>query len=237
MVNPRHIVVDHRYQRDENKSLIAMIAGHPDWRRFGVPVCFKRGETFYCADGQQRINGLLASEHPPLAIPIVWWPVTKLADEAEVFVAINVFRRALHAYDKHRGSVVAEDPASLAIERAVGKAGYTLDAYASNPNSIASIGTVMKIYNRIGEEGLVRTLVQIRESWPGDRLSLQRPFLILVSEVVAEQGEQYSRSKVTTALAKTTPAELSRRAKQLAFDIGGSQQTNLRRALKEASKL
>lgn len=235
MVNPKEVVIDHRYQRPLKQTLVSTIAQAPAWELFGVPICFKRANgMLYCADGQQRIAGVMASENPPKEIPVLSFPMHDLADEAEVFVRINEWRKALQPIEKHKGKIVAGDPPTLAIERAVASAGFTIDtgvgtgpAHARTIQAVAAVGMV---YNRIGEEGLLQTLVCIRDAWPDDPIGLKAQVLRGVGTLIEEQGENYSRVKLTNALKKTTPSAVMRKAAELSLQIGGSKQTNVRNA-------
>ena len=235
MVDPKTIIIDHRYQRPRKNTLIATIAQAPSWEAFGVPVCFRRANgMLYCADGQQRLAGVMESEKPPKEVPIVWFPMHELADEAGVFVMINEWRKQLQPIEKHKGKIQAGDEAALAIEKAVTQAGFTIDtgvsygpAHARTIQAVAGVGV---IYNRIGEEGLLQTLTVIRDAWPDDPRALSTHILRGVAELIEEQGENYNRAKLTTALKKTTPAAVLRKAAELQFDVGGSKLPNVRRA-------
>src|ERR1041385_2238203 len=68
LVDPRMVVIDHRYQRQEKPNLIAAIAASPDWAAFGALSLYERDNTLVCVDGQQRLRGILPTHHPsPLA--------------------------------------------------------------------------------------------------------------------------------------------------------------------------
>lgn len=234
LVNPDLLVIDKRYQRDRKNTLIQQIAQSPSWEAFGVPICFKRDNNmYYVADGQQRVAGLLKSEDPPRLIPIVWFPMEGVEEEAQTFVRINEWRKSLQPLEKHKGKVQANDPAALAIERAVGRAGFSIgtgQALSESPRTIQAIAGVGVIYNRIGEDGLTQTLTVIREAWPDDGTAISTHMLRGVADLIEEQGESYNRSKMISALRKTTPAKLLRKADELRFDFGGSLLTNMRRA-------
>lgn len=233
-ISPDLIVIDKRYQRDRKNTLIQQIAQSPSWKAFGVPVCFKRENGFYyCADGQQRIAGVMSSEKPPKTIPIVWFPLDDVEDEAEVFVRINEWRKQLQPIEKHKGKVLAQDPAALAVERAVLQAGYSIGGgttHADNPRTIQAVAGINVIYNRIGEEGLIQSLVCIRDAWPDDGAGVSTHILRGVAELIEEQGEAYNRAKLTAALRKTTPAQVLRKADEMRFDYGGTKLSNVRRA-------
>lgn len=235
LVDPRTIIIDHTYQRAKKNTLIQQIAQSPSWEAFGVPVCFKRENgMLYCADGQQRIAGMLASEKPPKVVPIVWFDIQDVTDEAEVFVRINEWRKSLQPIEKHRGKIVARDPAALAMERATAQAGFTIDNNsgqgAANARTIQAVAALGVVYNRIGEEGVLQTLTCIREAWPNDPTGIKSHVMRGVAELIEEQGANYNRATLIKALKKTTPGDLIRKADELKFDFGGSKQTQMRRA-------
>ena len=238
MVDPRNIIIDHRYQRPLKNTLVATIAQSPSWELFGIPVCYKRANgMLYCADGQQRIAGVMSSEKPPKEIPVIWFPLHALADEAEAFVRINEWRKALQPIEKHKGKIVAGDPPTLAIERAVSSAGFTIDtgvgSGSAQARTIQAVAGVGVIYNRIGEEGLLQTLVCIKDAWPDDNKAVSTHILRGVAELIEEQGENYNRTKLTNALKKSTPGAIDRKADELRFSFGGSKLTNIRKAFKD----
>lgn len=239
MVDPRTIVIDHAFQRDQKQSVIAAIAANPDPRAFGVPVCFRRDNgILYCADGQQRIAGILASEKPPRTIPVVWHPMPGIKEEAEIFWLINVFRKSLSPLEKHKGALVAQHPADIAIAAVIDDLGFSISKSGS-PKAIAAISALHDIYN-LGGEDLVRdTIVLVSHAWPENRAAFESQLLRVVSEIVDARNKNggYERQKVTTALARTTPAAISRKAEEIHFDQGTSKKESLRRAIKALAKV
>lgn len=235
------IIVDHRYQRDLKPALVAAIAADPRWELFGVPVLFKRENTgmFYCADGQQRITGMKETKEPPKTIPAVWFPVEGLATEAAVFVHINEFRKGLTAIEKHKGKIVAKDPSTLAIERAVETAGLTVSAGKSTQDArnVSAVSALYAIYNTLGEEGVLQTLVVSRDAFTDDSGAFSAPILKGVAEIIAEQDGDYERQKLTRALQRTTVPQILRKTEELRFDLGGSRQRNVRRAIKTLARI
>jgi hypothetical protein len=240
MVDPRVIVVDHRYQRMEKPVLIAAISTDPRWELFGVPVLFKRGNLYYCVDGQQRIAGVLRSATPPKKIPSVWFEKAHLKDEAALFVQINEFRIALSAMEKHKGKIIAENPATLAIERVASLVGVTITdkiGASEEVKTVSAISTLYYIYDQLGEDGLTQTLVVCRDAFGEDTGGFSAPLLRLVANIIEEQGESYTRSTLTEALNKTSPGKLRRKAEEHRFEMGGSLQQNMRRAAKTLAKV
>ena len=243
MVDPFAIVVDHRYQRDIRPALVAAIAANPRWELFGVPVLFRREEgghsVYYCADGQQRIEGIKHTEDPPRLIPAVWFPVNHLADEAAVFVHINEYRIALSALQKHKGKLVAEDPATLAIERAVETAGLTIGGSSNDQDArtIMAVSALYAIYERLAEEGLLQTLIVCRDSFEDDSGAFSAAVMRGVSTVIEEQDGSYDRQRLTTALRNTSVHQILRKAEEMRFNMGGSKAVNVRRAIKALARV
>lgn len=240
LVQLNTLIVDHRYQRDLKPALVAAIATDPRWELFGVPVLFKRSNgMLYVADGQQRITGLKQSQNPPKQIPAVWFPVTGLDDEAAAFVQINEFRKSLTALEKHKGKIVAKDPSTLAIERAAETVGITIGGAtgSADARTVSAVAALYRIYNDLGEEGLVQTLVVCRDSFADDSGAFGSTIMRGVAEIIAEQDGAYERQKLTRALQKTNVPQILRQADALRFDLGGSKQKNIRRAIKTLTKV
>lgn len=238
MIDPRLIVIDHRFQRPEKESLIDAIAANPLPMAFGVPVCFKRDNgVFYCADGQQRIKGVLKSANPPLLIPTVWWTVAGVQHEAEIFVRINEYRKQLSPHEKHVAKLVAKDPASVAIERLVETAGLSISNRSGSTRTIGAIAGLHYVYNVAGEEGALQTLCVLRDAFPDDRRAFDTVLIRVIGDIVANANGSLSRAKLTQALAKTTTGKLTRRAEELHFKLGTSKRESLRTAVSEIVKL
>lgn len=238
MVDLGSIIVDHRYQREEKPALVAAIAADPRWELFGVPVLFRRPNgMFYCADGQQRITGMRNTAKPPKQVPAVWFPVEGLADEAAVFVHINEFRKSLSALEKHKGKIVAKDPATLAIERVVSGAGLSIGVNPTNAKSIQAVGTLYSIYNDLGEEGLLRVVTTCRDAFEFDSGAFSAPILTGVAEVVADLNGAFDQGKVIDSLRKTSVPQILRKTEELRYDIGGSRRKNVRRAIKALARV
>lgn len=240
LVDPTEVVIDHRYQREMRPALVAAIASDPRWELFGVPVLFRRSNgTLYCADGQQRIEGIKRSKNPPKLIPAVWFPVVGVNEEAAVFVQINEFRIALSALQKHKGKILAEDPATLAIERAVEEAGLSIGANNNSMDSktLMAVAALYNIYGRVAEEGLYHTLVVCRDAWDGDSSAFSSQMLRSVAQVIEEMDSNYDQQKLTRSLSRTSPGALNRKAEELRFTMGGSKQANVRRAIKALARV
>lgn len=240
MVDPAMIVIDHRYQRPEKAGLIQAIAANPDWAAFGALSLYERdGGVLVCVDGQQRLRGVLMSDEPPKEVPAVVQPSGNLQREATTFAAMNITRRAVESMEKHTALVAAKNATSLAIERVLDNTGYSLDSdyQSGDPHTVQAVSALYQIYSRLGEDGLTAVFVQARDSWPDDRLGVSAHLLRGITQVLIDLGENYNRAKVTNALGRTTPTMILRRSEALRYDLGGSKQKNVRRAIKELCKI
>ncbi len=240
MVDSHMIVVDHKYQREQKPHLISQISGNFDPMLFGRPICFKRNPSvFYCIDGQQRIAATKDIDPPIRLIPVVTFPAVGVQREAEVFVRINEFRKALSGLEKHTGKIVAKDPAALQIERAVEKAGYSIGMNHPSPRSISAVGALGYANERIAEDGLVQLLTVVREAWGDDRKSLDGVVIKTLADIIEGQVTNggYKRSVLVKGLSRTTPAQLLREAERLHFEHGTTKMASLRNAFKSLAKV
>jgi hypothetical protein len=240
MVDPRRVVVDHRYQRPEKAALIGAIASDPRWELFGALVLFRRSEAelYYCADGQQRLRGVLSSETPPSRVPAVVFTVPKIEDEAAIFVRINEFRKQLTPLEKHEGKRCAKEPAALAIERATEAAGFSISDSESS-RAIGAPAALYYAYNALGEQGLVQLLTVVHQAWPNDKKALTASSIRALADVIEEKTSNggFSRTALTRKLEKTTPSALFRKAEEIHFDTGKSKAASLRAAFKVLAKV
>lgn len=238
LVNPALIIIDRRYQRDERPQLIASISAHAAWEPFSVVTCAKRSNGVLVAlDGQQRLAGVRESLEPPKKIPVVWFPVASIEEEARIFSIINEARKAVFPIEKHKARLVQKEPFAMAIARATEKVGYSIGTGGQDPKTIKAIAALNWVYNEIGEEGLVQVLTVIRDSWPNENIATS-PFILKgVAELVGETNGNFNRHRITTALSKHNAGDYVRKADELRFDIGGSKQSNIRRAFKVLAKV
>ena len=239
LIDPKLVVVDHRYQRPEKASLIAAISAEPRWELFGTLVCFTRGkDLYYCADGQQRLRGVMGSAKPPAKVPAVVFTVPALKDEAGIFVKINEFRKALTPLEKHTGKTVAKEPAALAVERATEAAGFSIGD-SNSSRAIEAPASLYYAYNALGEQGLVQLLTVVREAWPDDKRGVSAMIIRALADVLEEKNSNggFSRTEMTKRLSSTSPGKLLRKAEEIHFDTGKSKGSSLRAAFKSVARV
>lgn len=239
LINPALIIIDRRYQRDDKLGLQAQIASHAAWEPFGVIICSKRPNgVFVALDGQQRLGGFMASLEPPKAVPVVWFSVASIEEEARIFEIINEARKSVLPLEKHKARIVQKEPVTMALERACERVGFTIGGNsAGNPRTIKAIKALNWVYLKVGEEGLVQVLTVARDAWPNDTRATSPYILKSLAEIVANTNGGFNRNRVTQALSKRPVGEYIQKAKQLTIDSGGSTQENVRRAFKLLAKV
>lgn len=237
LVDPKKIVIDYNYQRPEKETLVAQIGKEFNWASFGTVSCYRRNNMLYAVDGQQRLKAALSLKEPPKEVPCIVFPEATVRDEANTFLDIQINRKSVSPFEKHKAELVARVPSALAIQRAVESVGFNISGGDYNPNSVYAIRTLHYIYTLLGEEGVVQTLTQIRDSWPGDPSATRTQILRGVADVIAEKGDKYERTNMTKSLKRTSPSDILRKARQHKYDMGGSTQVNIRRAFKSLAKI
>lgn len=243
LIEADKIVLDHKYQRPEKWDLIAKISADPTWAAFGVILCSRRtiqkGEhLYYALDGQQRLLGILASSSPPSAVPVLWFPVASVKDEARLFSIVNEQRKAVNSIEKYHSHMTMEDPRYVQITAATERAGYSIGAN-NDSRTIGAVAGLQVIYNAAGEDGVYAALSAIAEAWPDERDGTSTAILRALADILAEQRSNggINRTKLVAGLSKTSPGRVLRKAEELKFAQGGSKRTNVRRAFKVLAKV
>lgn len=238
LVDPTEIHFDRKYQRDQNWPLITTIGRNPIWPAFGVVICARReyaGGLLYALDGQQRLSGVLAAERPPSLVPIIWFPVKTVAEEAALFDIINTNRKAVAALPKFKARVTAENPVYTRIAAAVERAGFTLGS-SLDANTISAVGALEKVYNAVAEEGVYIALASYRQAWPDENAPSAR-MLLGLGDVMSEMNGTLDVDHLAKALARTSPVRLTRKAEKISYEQGGSKRAALRKAFKELARV
>ncbi len=239
LINPVEISIDHRYQRQQKEPLIAVIGSTFKWSSFGALTCVRRNGVVYAVDGQQRLAAAMTQKPRPKVVPCIVFAEEDLKKEAQSFLDIQINRKAVSAIEKHTAQLVAKDESALAIQRAVDQAGFTISPYSasSSNRNVFAVRALHYAYDLLAEDGVLQVLTQVRDAWPDEQGGTEAGMIKLIADVIFEQGEKYERAKFTTALSRTTPSQLQRRANGFMADAGGSRKQNLRRALKALARV
>lgn len=201
------------YQRAEDVARTDAMAA--DWQplRCGaltvVPSTLRPGK-FDVLDGQQRASA--ARKAGVAVLPcVVGRPMLQTLGAGE-FVAINRDRKAVTAMDRHRASVMAQDPKALAVERAVTHVGMRIGGRnagrgfgtTGRTSLIAAVKGCYDLLDRGDEEHLVEVLTVIIETWQREGSSFTRAMLLGVGRFLQTYPE-LPRSEITARWATVNP--------------------------------
>lgn len=167
--------IDMRYQRSlesrRSQALVDRIAAEFRWARFGaVLVSPLAMEAYAVLDGQHRLAG--ARRNGITEVPCIVIAAPSLADQAELFVAANRDRVAVHSFALHHALVAAGDAQHLTIAEVCRAADveivrYPIPATKLQPNQTLAIGTLKKVIKLRGDAITVKALAILRTAYPG----------------------------------------------------------------------
>lgn len=179
-----------------------------------ITVSYRDGK-YNVIDGQHRtilckamgIRGIMALIYEGLS----------LEEEAKYFNALNGANgesKRINNADAFNANIVAQDESSLDIQEAIESAGLKLNK-RQGFKTIASYGTVTKLYRQNGKAHLGRTLKLIADTWGGETYSLNNHMLIGVAEFlkVYSEVEAFSEKTFIKQLSKIEPSKIVREIK------------------------
>jgi hypothetical protein len=127
--------VDRCYQRDFSNVKSLEISKKFNWIAFGALVVARRPDgSLYIVDGQHR-HGAALKRSDISHVPCIVYDAPAVGDEAEGFLEINVGRKSLTAFDRHRALLMQGDEVSLLIEKLAAENGFSVDRN-NKPNGI-----------------------------------------------------------------------------------------------------
>lgn len=196
------IDVDPTVQRPLNVSWAEKIGRELDPDLIGVIHVSKRPNGRHVAiDGQHRLYGIknIFGNNGTLVECKVYEGLSK-AQEAALFVGLNNFKRPT-AIDAFLKNVVANDPASKAIDAIVRECGFRVDRAKADGN-ITAVGSLVEVYygfidirdpelteedrNRQARPALLKsTLTVLREAWGGTADSVHGALISGIGRLLA----------------------------------------------------
>lgn len=191
------------YQRDLKNSKVKNYAERYNPNIFGVILVSHRNGEYWIVDGQHRV-----AVAKLLGIKSVYCQVLEglsYEQEAEHFYEINHNKSRLNANHKFHAKVESKDKSALDIVKALNKYGYTYSKEGTdqNDNSIRSIGSIQKIYQRHGYDGLCEVLDILRKTWNGDYTSLKAEMIKGINTFVVNY--EFDKDFLISVLSRYTP--------------------------------
>ncbi len=174
---PDQLEVDHSYQRSigsgESQALIADIATNWNWGRAQLLTVSRRDGRLFVVDGQHRLAAArLRGDIQQL--PCLVEEFSTVAEEAQLFDALNDKRRPVSAIDKFRAAIVAGDPDCVAIAGAMERAGLALAPHSNptawKPGQLANIGGIRGAWKTHGPAATELALTVLAGAFKGEVL-------------------------------------------------------------------
>jgi hypothetical protein len=203
------------YQRKVDMAKVKKMADEFDETLIGTITVSKRDGFYFVIDGQHRVmlaktknlDGLMALVYEGLAYE----------EEAKYFNRLNNAngeQKRLRKTDIFKASVEAKDTMAVDIKNIVESLGFRISE-VNGDNIITAVKTVEKIYKKYGAQGLKDTLKLSKDTWNGEKYSLNNMILEGMAEFLNIYTGQpnFSTSMFINQLSKNDPVKLLREAK------------------------
>lgn len=199
------IKIDSHYQRDLNQEWVN--ASKPwDPKQGGTIILSTRAGGPYCIDGQGRVA--IARESGVATVSSFLIDGLTQAEEAALFVRLNVSRRSLKSWDLFKGELAAGMDEAIALVRITTACGYRVERQTTGVTHIVAIDALRRAYRLSGAEGLTRVLSILRAQWFGEEKSTSGQIifgmaLFLESSAKHPRFDEARVAKVTTMYSPT----------------------------------
>jgi len=162
------VFADHRYQRPLDPQRVRTMAESFDPRLLGVIEVSDRGPEhrprYAVVEGQHRWATVAALD-PAASIAARVHSGLSIAEEAELFLGIDVHRRRLSTWNRWKARRAQHDPAVTAIEATVARVGLRVDD-AAKDGHVRCTAMLEKIARSRGGHALLRdSLRLLHETW------------------------------------------------------------------------
>lgn len=191
-------------QRDFRPARANALAADFQLEAFGIPCLSHRDGHYYIVDGQHRIAAAKIFGFGEDQFQCEVYEGLTPEEEAELFLERNN-TLTVSPFDKFRAAVHAQRPQELAIYNVVTSLGMTLIGNRTrgrSENAIGAVVALVHIHNRIGTEGLRRTLVTLHKAFGG--AGLEAPLLEGLSLVLHRYNGQVDDEQMLDRLSKTS---------------------------------
>lgn len=240
-LDPRHMRVDHEYQRAlQHKRVLEYAAAWDDRLAFALTVSHRGNHDYVVIDGQHRLAAALEAHRA--TVPCLVLTGLTRQQEAALYVVLNTKKRTPSPRDRFKARLVAGDRIAADIAQVVANCGYGLElanVKRARVDMITAVATLEHIYRRgmtlrhkgphqgavTPEEGvaaITRALSTIRDAWPHQRDATSHDILLGVHLFWVYHAEDLSRDGLVSKLRYTTATQLTRDAMARRAAMGGS---------------
>jgi hypothetical protein len=206
------------YQRDRNDIHVTSIVDGFDPAQWNLPkVVAKPGGGYRVVAGQHRIAAaaILASSPTtwPFSTPVgtilcqVISGFSSVEEEARLFLADDRGTKRLTTYDRHRAGLVAKEPRSLDVQRALDKHGLPLvhKQRHQNGKTISALHALNNVWG-MGGFDLLDDVLEIVVAWPDSDAKRTEGYLVGgLGVVVAEMKTNgtWNKKRVLARLSRS----------------------------------
>lgn len=189
-------------QREFVQAKADKILANFDPEHFGQPVLNFKDGFYYIIDGQHRIAAMKSWcgegwEEQQFS----GWVFNGLteAEEANAFLVRNDVS-PVNAFNKFRIAVNAGRPEETQITYIVQSLGLVVGLDRNADNTVAAVGTLLKVFRDYGPDVLARTLTVIRDAY--GKAGLEAQVVHGLARVLARYGEDFRDDEAVTRLSK-----------------------------------
>jgi hypothetical protein len=168
------IKVNPAAHRERKQYRVDHLVANLDLDQIGNPVLNERTGSFFCIDGQHRIEALRQFGFKTETIQCWVHDGLSEEEEAERFLSLND-TLAVDAISKFNSGVTAGRAIECDINRIVIANGCVVSKHSSVPGAIGAVNTLRRIYERSGSGVLARAIRISRDAY-GDS-GLEAPIL------------------------------------------------------------
>ena len=202
--------IDKRYQRLIDGRRVRKMARTFDPRLLGtLEVSMRKNGRAIVFDGMHRLQAARAAgiESLPCNVHEGLSPES----EAELFVSLQKERKNVTPLERFKARVFAKDKLALEVDRITKKCGTRIHDDSEESMCIRAAVSVESIYKKKGGDHLALVLSTITNTWPRERRSLSRLFIVAVSELFDTYGDKVDDVAIAR-MAENTPMWYLRRA-------------------------
>ena len=210
----KNLVSNQEYQRPLSEGHIRRALEEFDVYQINPVKVSRRDGINFVFDGQHTIE-IVATESGSRETP-VWCMVyddLKYTEEAHIFADQQKHVKNLVPYETFKAHIEAGDEKQKMIEATVHSYGLFITS-SNQPNGIAAVSTLERIYDKFGQAVLDTTLRLAVQTWEGESNSLSGNILMGIARIVVAYGDLIKEDVFKDHVGKVSVKQIIRTAKE-----------------------
>ena len=210
----KNLVSNQEYQRPLSEGHIRKALEEFDVCQINPVKVSRRDGINFVFDGQHTIE-IVATESGSRDTP-VWCMVyddLKYNEEAHIFADQQKHVKNLVPYETFKAHIEAGDEKQLMIQTTVNSYGLSITS-TNQPNWIAAVSTLERIYEKYGQNVLDATLRLAVQTWEGETNSLSGNILMGIARIVVAYGDLIKEDVFKDHVGKVPVKQIIRTAKE-----------------------